>query len=579
MGLAQTHDIIQSLEVALQRFQDHIHLRLSQYRSHQNAISPPLSEAPVKIFSHILQQSVAIHDWSTVRHWSIARLKELAQVAKAWKAVVLGTPEIWAVIKIRRWPDTRWRNDLDLVLARSRSAPLTIVYGVGKERSDGEQDYRTVEEIFKFIGDHASRFQTILYSGTLSPTVAVILELPTPSLRRIGIDYWDHYNSRGLSQKLSLSPGHQLFHVEAKNVALIWANFKDLTSLRLTEVGMTKENGRLVEDFLAVLQSCPDLELLNLEDTWSVPGGEKVGSMSEREIQDIMARSCRVKLPSLRSLTIKNSAPALALAIVFSVNATGVSELHLHVARYFLTALTDINTELLIKPAFDRAFDRNPKSRLYIVQHNHSLRIQNHGDGSWEKQAPRKTSFGLHILVDDEITEGDALAHLLEFLQCPSPTMPVQLELGFGNAASGNISCMLDFPVNILERVVELRLHGDLPEVLNYLSQRRIREGSNSEPTSWPCPRLAGIWINCHKWKHIIDFLERRYGPRPGGDRSVTKPERLPRIIFVQYRPNVHVLSRIEPFVERWKFVGECQTSIAKRLRNSVFTVSPQYKC
>ncbi|KAG9028784.1 hypothetical protein FRB95_006064 [Tulasnella sp. JGI-2019a] len=147
MGLAETCQMVQNLELALRSFQDHVHLRLSQYRSHQNAIFPPISRLPVEIFSRILFQSVAVHDWTTIPDWSITRLQELAQVAKAWRDVILGTPEMWAVIKIHRRPgiNPRWREDVDLVLERSRSAPLTVVYGVGKERYDSEiRDWRTI---------------------------------------------------------------------------------------------------------------------------------------------------------------------------------------------------------------------------------------------------------------------------------------------------------------------------------------------------------------------------------------------------------------------------------------------------
>ncbi|KAG9035925.1 hypothetical protein FRB95_010328, partial [Tulasnella sp. JGI-2019a] len=60
-----------------------------------NAIFPPISQLPVEVFTHILCQSVTVHDWPTVPNWSIARLQELAQVAKAWQNVVLQTPELW----------------------------------------------------------------------------------------------------------------------------------------------------------------------------------------------------------------------------------------------------------------------------------------------------------------------------------------------------------------------------------------------------------------------------------------------------------------------------------------------------
>ncbi|KAG9009526.1 hypothetical protein FRB94_014189 [Tulasnella sp. JGI-2019a] len=563
MGLAETCQMVQNLELALRSFQDHVHLRLSQYRSHQNAIFPPISRLPVEIFSRILFQSVAVHDWTTIPDWSITRLQELAQVAKAWRDVILGTPEMWAVIKIHRRPgiNPRWREDVDLVLERSRSAPLTVVYGVGKERYDSEiRDVRVVGEIFKLIGNHISRLQTIIYSGALSSTVATVLELPTPSLKHFHINSWNYYDPWGASQSmlpLRLSSGQKLLHVEAQNTPLIWSDFKGLTSLHLVKVEVEKDNDRLVEDLFVVLQSCPDLASLALDGIGPVADEGNAGSPDERSMQGILTCSRQIDLPSLWSLNIKNSAPALVLAIVFSVHATRVSNLHLQVGRYFLAALPDINAAQLIKPAFDRALNPCPETRLYIIQYSHSLKIQNYGDESWEKQPPRNASFEFHVILDKEVTEGDALERLSEFLQYSSRSIPVQLELGFGLAASENASCMIRFPVHILDQVVELRLNGNrnhTPEILYYLSQTRTQKGSNYKPT-WICPRLASIWINYRKWKHIVTFLERRYSPHPAADDNFMAPARLQSITFVQSELPPDVPSQIRPFVEQWNCV------------------------
>ncbi|KAG9028788.1 hypothetical protein FRB95_006068 [Tulasnella sp. JGI-2019a] len=565
MGPTETHRMVQNLELALRSFQDHIHLRLSQYHSHQNAISPSISKLPVEIFNHILCLSVAIYDWSTVSDWSITRLKELAQVAKAWRDVILGTPEIWAVIKIHRRPsgNPQWRKDLKLVLARSRSAPLTVVYGVGREgynHKTRDVDMGEVGEIFTLVGDHASRLQTMLYSGSLCPAVAAVLELPTPSLKHLDVYSWDYYDPQGTSMSklpLRLLSGQKLFYVKVQNVPLIWGEFKGLTSLHLIKAGEARENGGLVEDVLSVLQSCPDLQSLTLENMGSANGGLNAGSPDERLIQDVLARSRQIDLSSLWSLIIKNSAPSLILAIVFSIHAMGVTNLHLEVGRYFLTALPDITAGQLIRPAFDRSFGHGPESRLHIVQHCHSLQIQNHGHESWEKQSPRKASFELQITADGGATEEEALENLYEFLECSSRPMPVQLELGFRRSPSENASCMIGFPVYILDQVVELRLNGSrthTSEILLHLSRKQTWEGSDPEPI-YPCPRLSRVWICTRKWKQVLNFLESRYGPRPGPGGSVVKPACLPHITFVQYGPTPDVLPRITPFVKRWEVV------------------------
>ncbi|KAG9014102.1 hypothetical protein FRB94_014194 [Tulasnella sp. JGI-2019a] len=565
MGPTQTRRMVQSLELALRSFHDHAHLRLSQYRSHQNAVLSPISRLPVEIFSRILLQSVTVYDWSTVPDWSITRLHALAQVAKVWKDVILGTPEMWGVIKIYRRPNInpRWREDLDLVLSRSRSAPLTVIYGIGTEKYDIEtkpEDMDEVGDIFKLVHNHAARLQTILYNGSLSPAMAAILHLPTLSLKHISLNSWSFFNPWGANQSLLplrlLSP-QKLFHVEAQNVPLVWGDFKGLTSLRLVNVKLEEENDRLVEDLLAMLQSCPDLGLLALEDMGLVTRGESAGSVNEGLIQGILARSSQINLPCLRILKIKNSAPALVLAIVFGVHAAMVSKLHLQVGPYFLSALPDIDTRQLIKPSFDRAFDGGIGSRLYIVQHSHSLRIQSHGDESWEKQAPREASFELHVIVDEEVTEGEALERLSEFLQLSPHSRPVQLELGLGNSTSENASCMIRFPMHILDQVVDLRLRGNrvhTPEILLYLSRIRTPAGSSSQPT-WPCPRLTSIWIHYRKWGRILHFLNDRYGPRSVANGSEMTQARLPTLTFVHYEPTPDVLPRMESFVERWRFI------------------------
>ncbi|KAG8996218.1 hypothetical protein FRB94_008465 [Tulasnella sp. JGI-2019a] len=311
--------MVRDLELALRSFQDHLHLRLSQYRSHQNAILAPISKLPIEIFSHILYLSVTVHDWTTVPNWSITRLQELAQVAKAWKEVVLETPELWGVIKVHRRPsiNSRWREDLDLVLARSRSAPLAVVYDINEGNYDTQMrhaDMEEVEKIFTLVGEHVSRLQTLLYRGSLSPAMAAILQLPTPSLERFsGVNQ--------LMLPLHLSLGQKLLHFEAQYVPLVWGDFKGLTSLRLVKVGAEKDKGKgndeLMENLLAVLQSCPDLESLSLEDMGSVMDRQSTGFLDERSIQRVLARSQRIDLSSLWSLTIIRLAPELALAILF----------------------------------------------------------------------------------------------------------------------------------------------------------------------------------------------------------------------------------------------------------------------
>ncbi|KAG9028804.1 hypothetical protein FRB95_006084 [Tulasnella sp. JGI-2019a] len=243
--------------------------------------------------------------------------------------------------------------------------------------------------------------------------MSAILQLPTPSLKRFSLDSPDPWTSHSMPS-LHLSSAQKLLHVEARNMPLIWGEFKGLILLRLVSVEVGTGGDRLAENLLVVLKSCLDLELLVLGDMGSSMEREGAELVDERSIQRILARSQWIDLPSLRSLTIKNLAPAVVLGIVFGVCAPGVSELHLEVYQYFLTALPDINATQLIKPAFDRAFDRGPKSRLYIVQYSRSLMIQNHGDESWEQQMPRDVSFELHIHVNEEVTEGDALE------RCPS---------------------------------------------------------------------------------------------------------------------------------------------------------------
>lgn len=128
--------MIAALKTGLQHLQEHIQSRLSQYHSHHNDILPPISRLLLELFSRVLVESV------TLKAWFISRLQALAQVARAWKHVVLGTPELWAVIKMhRRHP--HWQEDLDLVLARSRRAPLTIQYD---DDSDADRDSDTDDD-------------------------------------------------------------------------------------------------------------------------------------------------------------------------------------------------------------------------------------------------------------------------------------------------------------------------------------------------------------------------------------------------------------------------------------------------
>ncbi|KAG8990052.1 hypothetical protein FRB94_004004 [Tulasnella sp. JGI-2019a] len=111
--------------------------------------------------------------------------------------------------------------------------------------------------------------------------------------------------------------------------------------------------------------------------------------MDQVSVQDLDT-SQLIELPGLTCLRLENSDPSLAIAILLTVCASRVSELHLEVGIYFFAAIYAIDSQSLIGPTFDKAF--RPTFALHIEYSNSVMRIQNRGE-LWADDGDLNDSF------------------------------------------------------------------------------------------------------------------------------------------------------------------------------------------
>ncbi|KAG9024404.1 hypothetical protein FRB95_011549 [Tulasnella sp. JGI-2019a] len=505
-------------------------------RSHYNATVPHISQLPLELIIRILISSVSVEDWS------ISRLQELAQVSKAWRGAVLGTPELWAIVKIHRRPDVnpRWREDLELVLEKSGHMLLTVVYNMPAivyTRESFITDLGLVGEAFDLVGTHAWRWRTVIYDGILTPTIAAILQLPSPALHSFTLMGWNTIAHRGQTsgiEPLDLSSGKHLLHVNVSHARLTWHQLKGLRTLCLDGI---ERGGPTAEGLLEIMRSCPDLETLKLCRI-----GDQ-GLPGQMALVNRLRSSPLIVLPSLQCLHFRGCDLNLVLAFALGTSAAGGLELQLDVNWFFLKLLPDFDSIRSIGPAFDSIIAHG--AHLYITQTSRSLTLQSDWDPLSKRDASRAMTF---YNENHEETS----RHIFDFIQFPARPVPVHLEIG--NDPSGHASPMMRFPPAILDHLVDLRLCCSAittHQILAYLSQPS--RGLHDIDGSWPCPQLATLWLQNlgENWDGIIAFLDGRYGER----WSETAPVPLQTLMLGQSYPPQEVLARIPGAVGTVKLI------------------------
>lgn len=190
----QIDRVVQTLQATITLFERRTRSRISEHQHHRNTREPLIARLPLEVFTRILLFSVPASEWS------IDRLQTLALVSRYWKSVVVGTPDLWLVMKSprRAGDEDTWRIVPRLALAKSKETPLTIVY---KDPGTGLASYpQLAEDFHSLVEGNVGRWRSLDYVGPPFVNAIAALEHPSASLRSLAVHF--HGAQKGIQSPM-----------------------------------------------------------------------------------------------------------------------------------------------------------------------------------------------------------------------------------------------------------------------------------------------------------------------------------------------------------------------------------------
>ncbi|KAG9009494.1 hypothetical protein FRB94_014224 [Tulasnella sp. JGI-2019a] len=491
-----------------------------------------MEHTPPEILAHIL-------DLSLEAEWSVQRLQKLAQVSRFWKSVVIETPTLWGVARMNTLTGVRpsWREELELALKRSKSAPLTVdCYGL--------QAPPLSIEFMGMVAKHSTRWEMIKYVGGLYPEVVTALEQPTPLLQALGIDN----RSAGDSKRLNIAGGLHLQDLVLLNVMLPWNTLTRLRSLIIFGINYKKKDNRpRIIDFLEVLRSSPDLEALELGEIVTI-AQPTFAIVDEVSINDFIRGQTPIQLPRLVSLEAESNDGALTLALLATICADALIQLKVVVGQPFHKALSTIDPEPLFKPALRLVNQCLGGSRMGITRCSDTITFHTRLNDDFNTIPYDRDSFILQFSGVSAKNTSIVEAVIDFLLQIPNQPVPRTLQIGkLGlHRPTESIS-----PLGLLclDNIEDLRLYGSSStnsSIHTFLSKPQYNP--RKEGPAWPCSCLAMVWLSGSpmNWKDLATFLESRWNVEGEICRDkLPMPIPLRTVTLVEHHPPADLLSRM----------------------------------
>ncbi|KDQ56025.1 hypothetical protein JAAARDRAFT_318112 [Jaapia argillacea MUCL 33604] len=249
---------------------------------------PPLNLAknlPNEILSDIFWQLTEMPPYTAERSLSSVLL-----VCRRWNVVAISTPDLWTTLTITSGSVTR----VETVLSRSKGVTVNVIIG---EILDWDEGTAMIVEL---IHAHLHRIRNLSLFKTPSHLVSQILArlcIPAPRLELFAIvnpDFLSNYERLLLPSSFLSEGAPQLKHLLLDHSSIPWSSplYHNLSTLLITlEHIQAAPSSDL---FLSVLESCPQLEQLQLIAAGPILYQDAVLRRSNR----------RARLPALRYLTL-----------------------------------------------------------------------------------------------------------------------------------------------------------------------------------------------------------------------------------------------------------------------------------
>lgn len=484
------------------------------------------------------------------------------------------TPALWAVAGCAGNVYPHWRQDLRLCLRKSQNLPLENVWcGLTEDSADHDTatQVKIQEEFMEDVGSHSHRWRALMYSGHCSDRIAEALERPAPLLEALEINIWTSLNERDKKdpRRLQVECGRLLTFLEVQNACIRWTSLSGLPTLSISKLVNRDRFAPPawrdllpVSSLLSILDSCPELEYLELEEIWSDVGDyednhENWPQVSQTSLSSPPSASHHhvaskiIHLPRLEFLWVSQARADLALAIASRVQIGPVDQVMFSPGRGLLRALNPHNhSDDFLESAFKRAV--RASGRLHLSVGRYVVKMDNQR-APWLD--PLLSTPPERFTFEDFMTSAQDLESTLDLLDgrfsLTDLHVPLHLHLGHPVQAARGRTAVAPPPrvigaMSSLEVMDLFAQVTNVREILEYLSEPQ--EIGPSGRRAWPCSRLKSLRIKGYRgdWEDLLLFLQRRYVDRGAESDDLEAPCDLDLLTFEEPHPGRGVLDRIE---------------------------------
>lgn len=424
-------------------------------RKNQNA---PTSHLPVELFGNILVASM------TEAHLNpMWRLRELAEVSRHWRDVVLETPPLWSVVYENMSPvQVRW------ALQRSQGRSLDVTFDEHHSQL-GQAGARFLDA----VAPVAFRWRALTF-GECSPQLASCLKSQARQLEEININGNPHVRMK----VVELGEGVHFRHVDASFVALPWSSprLAGLSTLNIRH--LVGGYAPTLKQLITILEASPALESLRVSRLYPV----ELGDAPEDEP---FPTTEPTTLPNLLHLYLHDLPHQLYASLLsrlrfpscrrLSLDSYGMADLSPAPSTY------DHATESFVE-SVTSLLSSDP--HIHIILSGMSMIVASDNVYRNHNSNDRRLHLVIRLGEADSVAEtARQVAKLIE-LACPRARVDLKVE---------RHSCP-EFPpdvIRIFPTLHHLKLNAHVGrEILRYL----CAQVNDEEP--WPCPDLKGLDIS-----------------------------------------------------------------------------------
>lgn len=476
----------------------HVQSTMSQHlanRRRQRNLLLPLFRLPDELLARIIGFSVQSPKENP--HEYLRKLQHIAQVSTKFASLTLNSPSLWGLADSRSLPSM-----LTLALRKSKSAPLDVVYTLGRG-SDWRGGSRG--DFLAIVAAESGRWRSLEIRGLGLEMLKKALEQHTPRLRDLTLNHSAFFGTIEIpANKLA-----QLDHLTLSGRMISW-NVNVLSRLRSLELRDLNEGIPSIAELLSVIQKSPNLSQLHLQRLKFTDAPQEP--------------SPPVQLAQLCSVSLLEIAPTKAHTIMNSIRFPSCTSLRLSGALKSEPDILDVQTVPLLTATIHS-----------ILSHCHTLCINVQAkwieyngeaippDTPFPPQNPRARTRGhepwtsstrlyLNLPVSKDPLPSSHF-QILNVAEVVSPPLRVRLILSTAMTPAALVRASLKDAPAVTALVFAPRAASSGSEWMACLG-KPLPDGT------WPLPRLNEL-VMCGMSTTpggFLDMIRRRYGKTGGAD-------------------------------------------------------------